>query len=293
MQLITLIMILMLTKNDIINNQTLTFFSKGYANNLYLFKKSGEIFVYRKSKLNLANVYIFAKLFEKYAGTKYNVIDNHSIFYKYIPGTSLNDLVKTIDYKKEKQIFNQLGNIFSKIHTIQKKYFLYRGVKYDSWPDIIYKKIKESKTDTSKDLLDFFKRKFDKHLKRKSFEKRLCHGDFSLRNIIYNDNLFIIDWDKFFVGDVYFELSNILSRLFNNSRSCSEYDLRKDCFFKGYSRFTKKEIEIFLTSKEYKIYSLFFTIEFFNHWNKLGVSDKAKLFENRANFLINWMDSLD
>jgi len=287
-------MILMLTSEIIDKNSSLEFFAEGYSNKLYLFTEGNKKYIYRKSRTPIDKVYKYAWLFERYTYSKFQLINDTSLIYEYIPGKSLNDVIKIIKFDEEQKLFYNLGNIFSKINLINYTNYLYKGNIYQSWNEILLTKSSEIKTDKVKDLLFSFN-KFTKKIPLKKQDKSLIHGDFSVRNIIctLDNKLAIIDWDKFIVGDHYFELSNVLSRLFNRSRSSSEYELMTNSFLKGYFRNQIKKKDQFINSIENKIYSLYFTIEFINHWDKLGVSDKVKLFENRVNFLVNWLDCLD
>ncbi|MDD4984047.1 MAG: phosphotransferase [Candidatus ainarchaeum sp.] len=272
----------MQTKINVIDKE---YIANGFANNVYLFKFKNKNYVYRETfgpPLNIKKIYAFFPLFKPFF-TPNIIISTNAITYPFIEGNQLN--LNLLSLKDEIRVFKKMGVVYRKIHNITHKRYLYKGNKFKSWSDLLNYKLDEICIPENKKYIKILKKIWRERFINYSPQKRLLHGDFSPKNIIlHREKLKIIDWDKFIVGDKYFELTNILSKMFVRSHGNFEMSIITDAFFEAYG---KKELNKLISTNDlYLFYSIYFLMEMYTRCIKSNSKIREKQYENRIIFLI-------
>ncbi|MFS1515442.1 phosphotransferase [Bacillus sp. SCS-151] len=84
--------------------------------------------------------------------------------------------------------------------------------------------------DEAPNLSNTYKSTLIHHLNSMTFEKRLCHGDFHLFNLIMSENkVIILDWVDSSAGDFYADICRTYILYFNFSKEIADMYLRLYC----------------------------------------------------------------
>jgi len=268
------------------NKTNLKLFAKGFSNSLYTFHCQGNLYIYRKTtdpSLKIPKIYYYQSLFKSFFSTHLLVLDN-ALIYPFIEGTPLNPYQMSV--MEEEKAISSIGTKYKKIHNVTYSQYLYKGKKFGSWQDLFSYKMEEIQNLKNKHYISKLKEQWANHFGEYKPKKRLLHGDFSPRNIIISDStLKIIDWDKFIVGDRFFELVNFLSKMFVRSHGNFEMSLIVNAFFSAYG--WRYYSELTKNKRLYLIYSLYFLIEMYSRCVMAKSHIRARQYKNRIEYLFD------
>jgi len=266
---------------------------EGYANKLYKFNYFGIDYVLRESETAIASVYNYKRLFEKYFGQNIIVINDNLICYKFINGIDVSQKLDNILLCDEIDLFKKIGKLYSGLHAIRYFCYIYKGLVFDTWIDLFSFKLDEISNKYNRHYITKFKAILSMEFKNYVPPKRLLHGDFSVKNIIFNaGNLYLIDWDRFMVGDPLFEIANFFSRTYNRSRGDFEYNLIITSFLNGYCN-NKSILKMFGNRiSVFLVYDIYFNIEQLNHAIKKK-SVMISLYKRRIEYLLELFNNMN
>jgi hypothetical protein len=94
------------------------------------------------------------------------------------------------------------------------------------------------------------------------------------------------------IGDPFFEITLILDRMYNRSKGSCLYSIFLVNFFNNYKFICRRKINMFLKSKKYLLYSLYFYIESLNHSLKLN-NGFSNLYITRIEYIFNLIEEFN
>lgn len=193
----------------------------------------------------------------------YEAFDGGYVIEEKIKGIAAIDTLKTDELK---DIYIKMARQIKKVHniTFDKFAFLHFGnPKYETFGEYIEEYITERVHNLEKLGYNFIENShvFIPQLCNKLNEFKLnpvlCHGDLSIRNVIYNNGeVFFVDWDDAMALPAYADLARMTYDMMWLHKN--DYKELKQCFLNEY--FKDENIEDFSLFE--KIYHIFSSLEF-------------------------------